>query len=239
MHTGLSDHNGPKEPSVNEAVTDPAALRTGRRGQIVKQVLAVAAIIVQVVLLYYYFVMGLGWGGLGWYANLAQGIIVLVGAGMLIRKRPLLVLPLPVLSFLLMLALQAVDPSLKVTECSPPELSAAAELSPPPGSPPPKFESYPTSGCGAGFHSSLSGKQVLEHYRLVAREAGWQVEEPDQGPVVIEPGEEPPTAAEQEEHTVYLHKETVTALVSFEPAGEEGPLRKQIWVVVGINERNR
>lgn len=224
---------------MNGAVTDPAALRTGRRKQIVRQVLAAAAILVQVVLLFYYFVMGLGWGGFGRYANLAQGIITLVGAGVLIRSRPLLVLPLPVLSFLLMLALQAVDPSLKVTDCSPTELSAAAELPPPPGAPPPKFEAYPTSGCGAGFHSSLSGKQVLDHYRLAAREAGWQVEEPDRGPVVVEPGEEPPTEAEQEEHTIHLHKETVTAWVGFEPAGEEGPKRDQIWVVVGISEGNR
>lgn len=224
---------------MNDAIPDPAALRTGRRGQIVKQVLAVAAIIVQVVLLSYYFVMGLGWGGLGWYANLAQGIIILVAAGMLIRNRPLLVLPLPVLSFLLMLALQAVDPSLKVTACSPAELSAAAELPPPPGSPPPTFESYPTSGCQAGFHSSLPGKQVLDHYRLAAGEAGWQVEEPDHGEVVVEPGEEPPTEAEQEVHSIYLHKETMTAHVAFEPAGEEGPLRNQVWVVIGIQERNR
>ena len=198
---------------MNDAVHDPAAVPTGRRGQIVKQLLAVAAIIIQVVLLYEFWVMGLGWGGVGYVANLAQGVIILVVAGLLIRKRPLLVLPLPLLSFLLMLALQAV--SLRITECSPPELAAAAELRPPPGSPPPTFRSYPSSGCAATFNSSLSGQQILDHYRAAAKDAGWQVEGRS------------------------MSNETVTAEVSWEPAGEEGPLREQVSVVVNIYERNR
>ena len=73
---------------MNDAVSDPATVPTGRRGQIVKLVLAVSAIIIQVVLLSYYLPMGLGWGGFGYVANLAQGVIVLVVAGLLIRKRP-------------------------------------------------------------------------------------------------------------------------------------------------------
>jgi hypothetical protein len=139
---------------MNDAVPDPAAVPTGRRGHIVKRLLAGAAIIIQVALLANYLPMGLGWGGFGYVANLAQGVIILVVAGLLIRKHPLLVLPLPVLSFLLMLALQAV--TLRPTECTRPELSAAAELPPPPGSPPPTFKSYPHSGC-SGRECPING----------------------------------------------------------------------------------
>ena len=57
---------------MNDAVTDPAAMPPGRRTRVVRLVLALAAMI-QVVLLFYSFVMGLGWGGVGWVANLVQG----------------------------------------------------------------------------------------------------------------------------------------------------------------------
>ena len=221
---------------MNDAVANPAAAPTGRRGQIVKRLLAGGAIIIQVVLLYYFVVMGWGWGGLGLVANLAQGVIVLVVAVVLIWKRPLLVLPLPVLSFLLMLALQAVGLPLGPVKCSSPELSAAAELPPPPGSPPPSFKSYPHSGCAADFYSSLSGKQILDHYRLAAVNAGWQVEEPEPGEVGVAPGKEPPTLPEREVRT-YLSNETVTAEVAWEPV-EEGPLRGQTFVIVHLYERN-
>jgi hypothetical protein len=221
---------------MNDAVPDPTAVPTVRRGQIGKRLLAGGAIIIQVVLLYYFVVMGMRWGGIGWLANLAQGVIVLVVAVLLIWKRPLLVLPLPVVSFLLMLALQAVGLPLGPTKCSPPELSAAAELPPPPGSPPPSFESYPHGGCTADFYSSLSGKQILDHYRLAAVSAGWQVEEPDPGEVGVAPGKEPPILAEREVRT-YLSNETVTAEVTWEPL-EEGPLRGQTFVIVHLYERN-
>ena len=205
---------------MNDSVSDPAAVPTGR-GQIVKRVLAVAAIIIQVVLLFNFFTMGLGWGGFGYVANLAQGVILLVVAGLLIPKRPLLVLPVPLLSVLLMLALQAVDPSLKTTACTPPELAAAAEFPPPPGSPPPTFESYPSDGCAATFNSSLSGQQILDHYWQAAEKAEWQVKQPDTGA-----------------QTLHLSNESVTAEVTWEPV-EEGPLRGQTYVVVHIYERRR
>ena len=51
---------------MTDAVPDPAAMPTGRRKQIGRYVLAVAAIIIQVVLLSYYLPMGLAWGGF-WY----------------------------------------------------------------------------------------------------------------------------------------------------------------------------
>ena len=206
---------------MSDAVPGPA-VPTGRRPQIVNRLLAAAAITIQVVvLLFYYFPMGLGWGGFGYVANLAQGVIVLVVAGLLIRKRPLLVLPLPVLSFLLMLTLQAVDPSLRTTDCRPPELAAAAELPPPPGSPPPTFQSFGSEGCAAEFNSSLTGEQILAHYRQAAKNAGWQIQEP----APVEPG-------------IAMSNEAVTATVLWEPI-EEGPMQEQTHVAVHIDERNR
>jgi hypothetical protein len=221
---------------MSDAVPDAAAVSTGRRGRIVKRLLAGAAILVQVGLLSYFVLMGIRWGSLGSVANLAQGLIILVVAVLLVWKHPLLVLPLPVLSFLLMLALQAVGLPLGPTKCTPPELSAAAELPPPPGSPPPSFESYPHSGCAADFYSSLSGKQILDHYRLAARNAGWQVEEPAPGEVVETPGKEQPTLPEREMRTL-LSNQTVTAEVTWEPV-EEGPMRGQTFVIVHLYERN-
>jgi hypothetical protein len=221
---------------MSDTLPDAAAVSTGRRGRIVKRLPAGAAILVQVGLLYYFVVMGIRWGSLGSVANLAQGLVILVVAVLLIRKHPLLVLPLPVLSFLLMLALQAVGLPLGPTKCTPPELSAAAELPPPPGSPPPSFESYPHGGCTADFYSSLSGKQILDHYRLAARDAGWHVEEPDPGEVVEAPGKEPPTLAEREVRTL-LSNDRVTAEVTWEPV-EEGPMRGQTFVIVHLYERN-
>ena len=90
--------------------------------------LAGVAIAVQVLLLYYFFVLGLGWGGFWYLANLGQAAALLVLALVLVWKRPLLVVPLPVVSLLLYLTFQAVDPSLKTTECTATELSAAAEF---------------------------------------------------------------------------------------------------------------
>ena len=89
------------------------------------------------------------------------------------------------------------------------------------GSPPPTFQSYPHSGCGATFNSSLTGQQILDHYWRAAKNAGWQVKKPD------------PRA-----HTLHLSNDTVTAEVLWEPV-EEGPMRGQTYVVVHIYDRNR
>ena len=201
--------------------------------QVGYRLLAGVAILVQVLLLFYFFVLGLGWGGFWYLANLGQALLILVGAVLLIWRRPLWVLPLPVLSVLLMLTFQAVDPSLETTECTEAELAAIAELPPPPGTPPLEFQDEPGNGCIARFHSSLSGKQLLDHYRRAAKEAGWQVEELDE--VVLGPGEEAPDFP----GPLGMTNETVTAAVQYERAGEEGPARDQLWVVVEVQERSR
>ncbi len=135
-----------------------------------------------------------------WYlANLGQALVILAVAVVLLWKRPLWVLPLPVLSLLLMLIFEAVDPSTKITECTERELSAIAELPPPPGRPPLDFQSQPSNGC-------------------IAR---------------LEPGK----AAPQSPGPLGMSNETVTAAVNHERAGDEGPARDQLWVVVEIHER--
>ena len=196
------------------------------------QILAWAAITAQVLLLYRFFVMGLGWGGFWYLANMGQAVAILVLAIAFLRKRPLLVLVLPVVSLVLSKAFLAVDPSLKTTECTAAELSAASELPPPPGSPAPQFQSEPANGCMARFSSTLTGEQVADHYRLAASKAGWKVE--DAGEVVVEPGQEPPTPGMG---SLYMNKDQMTLEVLVEPAGAEGPARTGTWVVIGVWER--
>jgi hypothetical protein len=205
---------------------EPVAKQTGYR------LLAVVAILAQFVLLFYFLVMGLGWGGFWYLANLGQAVLVLVVAVALLRRRPLWVLPLPAVSLLLMLAFQGVDPSTKNTDCTDVELSAIVELPPPPGTPPLDFQSEPANGCIARFTSDLTGEQLINHYRRTAEQAGWSVREP--GEVVPEPGEEAPRPP----GTLDMNTEDVTAAVHYERAGDEGPARNQLWVVVEVHERN-
>jgi hypothetical protein len=188
------------------------------------------AIAVQVVLLFRSFVMGLGWGGSWYVANLGQAVLFLALALALLRKRPLLVLPLPVVSLLLMQAFQAADPSLKTTECTPAELSAVAEFPPPPGSPTPQFQSEPENGCIARFNSTLTGDEILDHYRLAAEDAGWEVEDP--GEVLVEPGQEPVTPGTG---SLSMNKAPMNLELSFEPTGDEGPASNQTWVVLSVS----
>jgi hypothetical protein len=194
-------------------------------------VLAVVAIAAQVLLLWYFLVLGLGWGGFWYLANLGQAAALLVLALVLVWKRPLLVLPLPVLSLLLCLTIQAVDPSLKTTACTAAELSAAAEFPPPPGTPAPQFQSEPVNGCIARFNTTLTSDQVLDHYRLTADNAGWQVQEP--GELVVEPGQEPPTPGTG---GLDLTKDQISAALHLEPTGED-PTGTGTWVVLEVHER--
>ena len=50
---------------------------------------------------------------------------------------------------------------------------------------PPQFQSEPINGCIARFTTTLTSAQVLDHYRLTAHDAGWEVKEA--GDVVAEP----------------------------------------------------
>jgi hypothetical protein len=223
-HDGVDVEGGPPPASV------PLLTAPERGGSLrFHRWLAGVAIAVQLMLLFHFFVMGLGWGGFWYVANLGQAAILLVLALALLRKRPLLVLALPVASLLLMLAFQAVDPSLRTTECTTAELAAAAELPPPPGSPAPEFESEPENGCIARFNSTLAGDRVLDHYRQAAENAGWEVM--DAGEAAVEPGEEPPTPGTG---SLSLNKNGMRFELNFEPAGEESSGQNQSWVVISV-----
>ena len=139
---------------------------------------------------------------------------------------------LPVLSSFLMMGAEMVH-AYRTTECTDAELSAVADLPPPPNTPPLEFQDEPGNGCIARFETSLSGEQLFDHYRLSARAAGYAIEEPGEG--VLEPGEEAP----QSPGPLGLSNETVTALVQYEAAGDEGPASDQLWVVVEVHERIR
>ena len=116
--------------------------------------------------------------------------------------------------------------------CTEVELSAAAsDLSPPPGTPPLEFQDEPGNGCIDRFTSDLSGDQLFDHYRLAAKNAGYAIEEPRGG--VLEPSEEAP----QSPGPLGLSKDPVTAYVSYESAGDEGPAREQLWVIIEVHER--
>ena len=206
---------------------EPVAEQTGYR------LLAVVAILAQLVLLFYFLVMGLGWGGFWYLANLGQAVVILVVAVALLGKRPLWVLPLPAVSLLLMLAFQGVDPSTRNTDCTDVELSAIAELPPPAGTSPLDFQSEPANGCIARFTSTLSGEQLIDHYRQAAEQAGWEADET--GEVLLEPGEEAPQSA----GPLSMSTKDVTAAVHHERAGDEGPARDQLWVVVEVHELNQ
>lgn len=192
-------------------------------------VLAGLALAVQIYLLFRSFVMGLGWGGFWYVANLGQAAAIAVLAIAWFRKHPLRVLPVVVASFLLTQVLLAVDPSLKTTQCTPAELSAAAELPPPPGSPAPDFKSEPDSGCITRFYANITGDKLLEHYQQAASTAGWKAEK--QGMVELETGEVIPGE-------ITMKNDTMTFEVFFEGGGQEGP-RDRLFVVLSVAERIR
>ena len=181
------------------------------------QVLAGAAIVAQMLLLCYFVVMVL-WGGFWYLLNLGQGVALLMLALAWVRKRPLRVLPLPVVSLMLSLVFQAADPSMIPKKCTPAELSAAAELPPPPGIPPPQFRSIDGGNCTARFTTTLTGDQLLDHYRRAATQAGWEVADQEYG--TSEPEEEPPAPGIG--GLVMTKSKTIVSL-GFVPASYEQP----------------
>ncbi|SDS53724.1 hypothetical protein SAMN04488543_1922 [Friedmanniella luteola] len=141
-------------------------------------VLLWAAACVQACQALYFWVMGLGWGGVLYTANVVQGAALLVTAIALAARRRLLVLLVPVLSLLLSLGLQQVDALLTARACSPDAKAAVAELGlgylVDDGDPFTYMLAFPT-GCAALFSASDPVPVVLQHYGEAARQAGWDV----------------------------------------------------------------
>ena len=204
--------------------------------------LAGVAILIQAGLLAEIFFIGLGLDDgestgdrSGWLyvVSVAQALVILVVAGVLMWTRPVVATALPLLSFFLAVVAEVTYIN-STRACTEVELSAAAsDLAPPPGTPPLEFQDEPGNGCIARFTSDLSGEQLFDHYRLAAKNAGYDIDEP--GEVVLEPGEEAPDSP----GPLGLSNESVVAAVHYERAGDEGPARNQLWVVVEVHERNR
>ena len=142
-------------------------------------VLLWAAVLVQACQALYFWVMGLGWGGVLYTANVVQGVALLVAALFLLAtRRRLLVLLVPVLSFVLSLGLQQVDSLLTAQACSPAAKAAVAELGldyvVDDGDPFTYTLAFP-NGCAALFPSADPVPTVLQNYRQAAQQAGWEV----------------------------------------------------------------
>ncbi len=141
---------------------------------IVVRVLAWLAVVVQALLAFFYFVMGMGWAGLWWIANLVQGWGLLAVAVWAAIRRPLLALAVPVVSLVLMVVMLGADKVVSQHVCSPEAKAAVAEL----GWLPKQDEEFyfmPElgEGCVARFNSGLPSTQVVDHYRAGGRAAGW------------------------------------------------------------------
>ena len=143
---------------------------------IVVRVLAWLAVVVQALLAFYYFVMGLGWAGLWWIANMVQGWGLLAVAVWGAIRRPLLALAVPVVSLVLMVLMLGADKVVSRHVCSPEAKAAVAQL----GWLPNQDEDYDFlpelgNGCVARFNSGLPPTQVIDHYRTRGAAAGWEV----------------------------------------------------------------
>lgn len=141
-------------------------------------VLLWAAVCVQACQALYFWVMGLGWGGVLYNTNVVQGVALLVAAVVLATRRRLLVLLVPVASFVLSFGLQQVDAALTARACSSEAKAAVAELGLKyvidDGDPFTYMLAFP-SGCAALFGSSDPVPVVLQNYREAAQRAGWEV----------------------------------------------------------------
>ena len=141
--------------------------------------MAAVAAVVQAFAAFSYFVMGLGWGGLWWVLAVGQGVVIFTAMCILLaRPRPLLVLPLPILSALLAGAFWTIDEQLDARACSPEALSAVNSLRRPSDLDGRlEFEHEPGKGCAVHFNSRLSEPEYVQHYVDAGRQAGWEVVE--------------------------------------------------------------
>ena len=171
----MTAESGPSSAGVRPG--EPAERPTSR--VVAARIVAAAAAIVQAVAALYYFVMGLGWGGLWWVLAVGQGVVIFIAMCLMLAwKRPLLVLPLPVLSALLASAFWTIDERLDDWACSPEALTAVNSLRRPSdliGRL--EFEHESGKGCALFFNSRLSEPEYVQHYVDAGRQAGWEVVE--------------------------------------------------------------
>lgn len=153
----------------------PAEVDATTRGPVVVVWALVGLQLLQVL---YFLVTGLGWNGVLHTANVVQGLVLLVVAGFLAVRRRLLVVLVPVLSFVLGLALQGTDAVLTARACSPAARAAVDQLGlssvVDDGDPFTYLLAFP-DGCSTVFGSAEPTPVVLEHHRQAARAAGWEL----------------------------------------------------------------
>jgi hypothetical protein len=154
-------------PDAGAPSPEPSARRS--RGAI-----AVLASVVQLGVLAFTFLMGLGWGGLTYFAALLQAAAALVVIARLAGRKGGAVLLVPVLSAALTAALATAGQAHgRATACSDVERAAASELAPPPGTAV-ELEGNYTEGCLAVTRMNLSNEAILEHYRAEFARHGWE-----------------------------------------------------------------
>ena len=163
-----------------------AAPEGGRARRLAGATVIVASLL-QLLVLLFTFLMGLGWGGVTWLLALAQaaGALALISWVGTRRRFPLALL-VPLLSAALTAALAAAGQAhMAATACSPEELAAAEQLSPPPGTDV-ALQGTTTQECVATIETALSSAEIIEHYRGQFQRHGWQ-ESPElqAGPVGI------------------------------------------------------
>ena len=142
-------------------------------------VLLWVAVGLQGCLAFTFLVMGLGWAGVLYTANVVQGAAFLVVAVVLAVRRRVLALLVPVLSLVLCLGLQGADALLTARACSPAARAAVAELGldyvVDDGDPFTYMLAFP-SACSALFGArGRSVADVVADYRRAGQEAGWEV----------------------------------------------------------------
>ncbi len=157
---------GGRDVCIDQSPYAPAQQPPG-----VRTVLACAA---QAFVLFFTFVMGLGWGGLTYFAAVLQAALAFgLIARLAARSRRAVVL-VPVLSAALTAALAVAGQAHgRATACSDEERAAAEQLAAPPGAVV-EFEGHYIEGCLAISRMRLSKQAILEHYQAELARNGWQ-----------------------------------------------------------------
>ncbi len=139
-----------------------------------RTVLTVLACAVQAFILFFTFVMGLGWGGLTYFAAVLQAALAFgLIARLAARSRRAVVL-VPVLSAALTAALAVAGQAHgRATACSDEERAAAEQLAAPPGAVV-EFEGNYIEGCLAISRMRLSKQAILEDYQAELARNGWE-----------------------------------------------------------------
>lgn len=134
----------------------------------------VVALLLELVVLGSTVTLGLAWGGPTYVVAVVAAALGLGAVVWLAGRRPGGALVVPLVSALMTVLLLVAGHLLaRVTECSPDERAAFAELAPPPGTTI-ELRGEMGNGCIARFDPSLSGAEIAAHYEHEFTAHGWQ-----------------------------------------------------------------